>query len=164
MPASEERPLVKIQIELSPSAPFRVESFWAEPLGGDLYRMRNTPFFAHDLNFHDVVSAIGHTAERPPSIKAVVERSGHKTLRILFSDNQTPPTIDQVLSKLNELSANYEKGKDGFYAVDVRPEADYPSICSYLLTLQQEGTLVYDTGPTREDGPSGWRSLGKKRP
>jgi hypothetical protein len=162
MPGSGEPALVKIQIELGGSAPFRFESFWAEPLGDDRYRLRNTPFVAKDLNFHDVVQATRRGPDELPAINHVVERSGHKTLRIFFADASLPSTIDEVLRHLNEMSANHEKGKDRFYAVDVRPEADYPSVCDYLWTLQQRGALAYETGPTREDGPDGWRRWGKE--
>jgi hypothetical protein len=164
MERSDEPGLERIRIQLAADAPFRFESLWAEPLGDDRYRLRNTPFVAKDLNFHDIVRATSQAPNELPSINKVVERSGHKTLRIFFADEQLPSTIDEVLRKLNEMNANYEKGKDRFYAVDVRPEADYRSVCDYLWTLQQQAVLAYETGPTREDGPDGWQSWGKGHP
>ena len=154
--------LVKIQVELPANSPVRTESMWAEPLGGDLYRVRNSPFLAYDLNFHDVVRAFAELPDQLPMIREVVERSGHKTLRAVFKDDQPESAVEEILRGLNKRAANYEKARGRFYAIDVRPEADYPSICTYLWGLQQNGVLSYETGPTREDGPDGWRSWGQR--
>jgi hypothetical protein len=58
---------------------------WAEPLGGDRYRLQNVPFYAYGLSFDDVVSArqIGGQL----FVQDVVERGGHSTYRIFLSQD-----------------------------------------------------------------------------
>jgi len=42
------------------------------------------PFHAYDLNFGDIVIATPDSPELLPEIRKVVERSGHRTLRVYF--------------------------------------------------------------------------------
>src|SRR5262245_56293650 len=83
MGAADEE-LVKVFVELRDS-PFETESFWAKPLGGDLYELRNSPWYAYDLHFYDVVRAIPDQPDERPRITGVVRAGGHKTLRVLFA-------------------------------------------------------------------------------
>ena len=50
---------IKVFIRLKPADwhNYKTESVWAEPLGGDLYRIRNVPFCAMGLSQDDVVRA-----------------------------------------------------------------------------------------------------------
>jgi hypothetical protein len=59
-PAGPPTDLTHVRIPLDPAdegSPHS-ESVWAEPMGGDCYRIANVPFFAHDVGLHDVVLAI----------------------------------------------------------------------------------------------------------
>jgi hypothetical protein len=140
--------LVKVFVELH-DAPFGTESFWARPLGGDLYELRNSPWFAFDLHFSDVVRAIPDKPGEKPRIVEVVRRSGHKTLRVIF-----PPTVSEaerleMLRSLHPLRAFHENCNGALYAVDVEPEGDYGAVCDQLWAWEQAGRLVYETGTTR---------------
>jgi hypothetical protein len=146
--------LVKVRVDLPSHETLGGESVWAEPLGADLYRLRNTPFYAFDLHFGDVVRAVPHQVNELPTIREVIERSGHKTLRVLFGDQASEARISGVLQALNERATNYEHARGRFYSLDVRPEADYPAVCDYLWQLEQEGILEYETG-TKAQPPRG---------
>jgi len=137
--------LVKIHIDLPDNEAIGGESLWAKPLGNDLYEIRNAPFFAYDLHFYDVVRAVAGRPELKPSIIEVVKRSGHKTLRIIFNTGDGS-LKKQVLSKLNEMDAYHEEYSAKFYSVDVEPQGDYQQVCDYLLALEEEGVLEYETG------------------
>jgi hypothetical protein len=141
--------LVKIRIELPDDEKYGGESFWAKPLGNDLYELRNTPFLAFDLHFRDIVRAVTETPDQLPLIREVVERSGHKTLRIIFQ-KATSDEKQQILSRLNAMHAFYEKANNRLYAIDVEPQGDYQAVCDYLWSLEQQGVLAYETGTTRE--------------
>jgi hypothetical protein len=139
--------LTKIRVDLpSTDRPLESESFWAEPLGGDLYRVRNTPFYAFDLHFGDVVRALRARAGELPTIREVVERSGHKTLRVIFTTDAADADISKVLEELNKQATNHEHAHGRLYSLDVRPEGNYPAVCDYLSQLEQRGVLHYETG------------------
>ena len=40
--------LVKVHLDLPDNEDVGGESFWAEDLGNDLYRIRNNPFYAYE--------------------------------------------------------------------------------------------------------------------
>ena len=143
--------LEKIYIALPDDATFGGESLWALPLGDDLYEVRNIPFFTYDLHFLDVVRAIPPGHGMKPEVKEVVRRSGHKTLRVLFTEEMSDEGIAQIFGELNQAHAHYEKATSRFYIFDVEPDADYPAICTYLSEREQAGLLEYETGMTRQD-------------
>ena len=146
-----EESLVKIRADLAEYEGLEGESLWAEPLGNDLYRLRNTPWYVSDVNFLDVVRAVPQEPGHLPTIVEVVERSGHETFRVLFDPAVTNDEITQMLATLNDAAVNYE-GSDGrFYALDVRPEADYQAVSDLLRRLEAKGRLNYETGTSSPD-------------
>jgi hypothetical protein len=152
IPRAEVEPgLVKVSVDLHDDDGPATESFWAEPLGGDLYRLRNTPFYAFDLNFLDVVRAVSQEPDAVPTVVSVQRRSGHKTLRVLFAETTSESNVNAALGRLNDAAVNHERAWGRFYALDVRPEADYPAICTWLWELEEAGRLHYEKGATTDD-------------
>ncbi|MEP5943149.1 MAG: DUF4265 domain-containing protein, partial [Balneola sp.] len=82
---SDER-LTKIFIDLPNHWAIGGEALWAEPLGNDLYKIENIPFYAYGLNYHDIVRTNSQSAELKPEIKELVKASGHKTFRVFFKE------------------------------------------------------------------------------
>ncbi len=70
-----EDDLTKIHVDLPNNEDVGGESLWAEELGNNLYRLRNVPFNAYGLNFHDVVYAKSESDELKPSILKVHQYS-----------------------------------------------------------------------------------------
>jgi uncharacterized protein DUF4265 len=147
MSAAEEG-LVKVFVELH-DAPFQTESIWAKPLGDDLYELRNSPWYAFDLHFHDVVRAIPNEVGEKPRIDEVVRRSGHKTLRVYFSPDVTEAKRVKLLERLHRWRGFHENCDGRLYAVDVEPDGDYGAVCDQLWAWEQEGLLCYETGTTK---------------
>jgi hypothetical protein len=145
-----EEGLTKVFVELPEGAPFETESFWAKPLGDDLYELRNSPWFAFDLHFYDVVRANAEEPGAKPKIIEVVHRSGHKTLRVLFSPEISESDQAEMLKSLNRWRGFYEHYQGNLYAVDVEPDGDYQTVCDVLWGWEQEGKLTYETGMTSE--------------
>jgi hypothetical protein len=107
---------------------------------------------AFDLHFYDIVHAVPEEEDGGgPKITAVVTRSGHKTLRVIFAETTTSEQTSAVLSWLGDAHATYEQAWARFYAIDVEPEADYSAVCDYLWELQGEGVLNYENGITSEE-------------
>src|SRR5262245_23662456 len=119
MHPADER-LVKVLVELR-DATFETESLWAKPLGGDLYEIRNSPWFAFDLHFYDIVRAVPDQPDEKPRIIEVVRRSGHKTLRVLFAPEVKQAERLSMLRSLHKWRGFYENCDDHLYAVDVEP-------------------------------------------
>ena len=77
MPKSRKA-LTKIFVDLPHHWATGGESMWALPLGADLFELRNTPFYAYDLNFLDVVKAVPASHDEKPGILAIARRGGHR--------------------------------------------------------------------------------------
>ncbi len=126
------------------------ESFWAENLDNNLYRMRNTPFHAYGINFYDIVYAESDSEELTPSIQNVHKYCGHKTLRVIFLDDASAEERSAKLSTLNELKAYNENADGTLFAIDIEPEGDYGAVCDVLYKWENEGILSYETCEARE--------------
>ena len=61
-----------------------VETLWAYDLGGDHYKLDNSPFYAYGVSWGDTVFAPHDDAEGFPTFHSVVSKSGHRTLRVHF--------------------------------------------------------------------------------
>lgn len=140
--------LAKVRVKLEGNGPFPFEAFWAEPLGDDLYRLDNFPFYAFNLHFRDVVRALEDGTSAFPTIVAVAQPSGHKTLRVLFDAGLSEREIQGLLDELVAAGAEYERAQGRFYAVNVPPSAGYQDICDRLWRLEQDGRLQYEIGTT----------------
>jgi hypothetical protein len=146
----DDEGLVKVFVDLD-DGPYGTESFWAKPLGNDLYELRNSPWYAFDLHFHDVVRAAAARPGEKPRIIEVARRSGHKTLRVLFPPETDEPERLQMLRHLHQWRGFHENCDDRLYAIDVEPDGNYGAVCDQLWEWEQAGRLVYETGMTRED-------------
>ena len=125
---------------------------WALPLGGDTYEIRNVPFYAYGLNFLDVVEAASVSTDLDPSIRRVVGRSGHRTLRVIF--RKSTPEVKRVplLQSLNEIGASFERATSTLFAIDVEDSGDYQAVCDRLFAFENEGLLAYETCEARLEG------------
>lgn len=137
--------LTKVYVELQDNQQAATESFWAETLGDNLYRLRNTPFYTYGLNFYDIVYARTLSEEHLPVILKVHTYSGHKTLRVIFTDNATPTERMVRLSGLNKFNAFYENADGTLFAIDIEPQGNYQAVCDALYKWEQEGVLSYET-------------------
>jgi hypothetical protein len=152
MDTADDR-LVKVFIKLHESA-YEMESFWAKPLGNDLYELRNCPWSAFDLHFYDVVRAVPDKPGELPRILEVVRASGHKTLRVAFQTEVKEEERLEMLRSLHQWRGFHENCDSRLYAVDVEPGGDYKAVCDQLRAWQQAGLLVYETGTTEHYPPS----------
>ena len=139
---------VKVYIDLSGDLTGRTgmggESFWAKPLGDDLYELWNSPFEAYNLNFLDVVRAVPDAPGERPRILEIVRRGGHKTIWVTFLANISHDEQTALLEQLNPHKAYYEAASDGFFAVDVEPGGDYEAVSEQLNAWNQQGMLQYE--------------------
>jgi len=144
--------LVKIHLDLPGNEEVGGESFWAEDLGNDLYRMRNTSFYAYGINFYDIVYAKTDSDELKPSILKIHEYGGHKTLRVIFLDKASVEERVARLKTLEKFNAYLENANGTLFAIDVEPEGNYVGVCDELFQWESEGILSYETCESRDGG------------
>ena len=101
--------LEKLHIDLPNHWAIGGESLWATPLGDDLYRIENVPFFAYGLNFLDVVLATSDSDELKPEIRKVVTPSGRRTYRVMFDSSVEREKQVELLEILEQFEASYER-------------------------------------------------------
>jgi hypothetical protein len=143
-----EEDLVKVYIDLPNETSTSGESFWAKPVGPELFELRNSPWYAFDLHFGDVVRATPDNPGERPRIRKVVRPSGHKTLRVIFPKETSEAEQVAILGELKPYGGSYERAYAHFVAIDVLPDGDYQQVCDMLWAWQQEGRLHYETGTT----------------
>ncbi|MCG7947293.1 MAG: DUF4265 domain-containing protein [Candidatus Thiodiazotropha taylori] len=148
----DEENLTKVHVDLPNSEEVGGESLWAEDLGGDLYRIRNVPFYAFGLNFYDVVYAKSESDDLKPSVIKVKTSSGHKTLRVIFTDESTKEERINRLKKLNKYKAYHENANGVLFAIDVEVGGDYEAVCDMLYEWESQKILSYETCETRIEG------------
>lgn len=109
-----------------------VEALWADRVGPDLYRLDNSPFWAYGVSWKDVVEA-HPDPDGQLRMTRVVEKSGHRTLRITFeADEAESPRPQTILAEINALGATYEGMNPRYLAIDIPPEADLMVVARYL--------------------------------
>jgi hypothetical protein len=148
----ESKDLTKVRIDLPNHWATGGESLWAKPVGVDTYEVRNTPFHAYDINFLDIVEARSTDPDLTPTVVRVVKRSGHRTLRVHFSDSGSASERVAQLESLAALMVSFEGKNDTFFAIDVAPDGDYEAVCSHLAAWEKTGILEYETCEARIEG------------
>ena len=144
--------LTKVHVDLPNHWAVGGESMWAQPIGGDMYELRNVPFHAYDLNFLDVVEAVAPHPRLKPSVRRVVRRSGHHTLRVIFFD--ATPEVHRIplLESLSDLHASFEGANKKLFAIDIASNDNFEEVCRRLGAWERQGLLQYETCEARVEG------------
>ncbi|WP_199286995.1 DUF4265 domain-containing protein [Pseudomonas mangrovi] len=145
-----EEGLVKVCVELPNHWAINSETFWASPLGVDLYRLENVPFFAYGLSYLDIVRAT-RGADGILQIQEVVEPSGHRTYRVRFEITERERQED-LLMLLRPFGASLERADSRIVAVDLPPTSDHLGVFDQLDELEAAGYLIFETCQPRVDG------------
>jgi hypothetical protein len=119
------------------------ESMWALPEGGDLYRLKNSPWCVCGVSYDDLVYA--PIVDGRPTVERIVEHGGHFTLHARV-DTAAAPLIN---ASLNELGCGVETdaqkaGRTKLIAIDVPSESALPPVREYLDTELTAGRLDYE--------------------
>lgn len=87
----------------------KTESLWAEPIGGDRYRLRNVLFLAFGFSEQDVITAKeGDGALR---VTGVAIRGGHSTYRLVLPEDTNEEKFSQDWIPLKNLGCSYERAR-----------------------------------------------------
>lgn len=134
--------LAKVTVPLAPSDwhEHANETMWAQPLGENRFRIQNVPFYAFGLSYDDVVEA--PTIDNQNVMRAVVQRGGHSTYRIIVSNSTSPTRFREFWLPLEHLGCTLERATERFLGIDVPPEADIYKV--YDLLQGGEAASVWD--------------------
>ena len=147
-----EEGLEKIHIDLPNHWAIGGETMWATPLGKDLYKLENVPFYAYGLNFHDIVKATPDSGDTIPEIREVVEYSGHRTFRVFFSKEIERSAQEEILESMKDLAISYKSANGIYYSLDMQPTGDYQAVFDRLDELEKENILGFETCEARIQG------------
>ncbi|MEW7292836.1 DUF4265 domain-containing protein [Aquimarina sp. 2304DJ70-9] len=148
----KEEGLEKIHIDLPNHWAIGGESFWATPLGNDLFRLENVPFYAYGLNFHDVVRATPDSNEHKPEIREVFESSGHRTFRVYFEKTINREKQEEILDAMKDLTISYERANEIYFSLDIQPEGNYQAVFDKLDEFERNNILEFETCDARMEG------------
>lgn len=118
------------------------ETLWAEPIGGDRFRLHNVPFYAYGVSYDDTVLAPETDGGR--FVQGVSERGGHSTYRIFVSNTETLERFPEYWAPLESLGCTLERATERLFAVDVPPEADIYGVYDGLTKGEASGVWDFE--------------------
>lgn len=105
------------------------ETLWAFPLGNDLFRIDNSPFYAYSVSLGDVVLAPFDDERGIASFERVVTKSGHRMIRVLFETAATDgSTSAQTLAEFVSLGCTFEGSNGRYICIDVPPQVELETV------------------------------------
>ena len=146
--------LVRIRVPLEPAPGARGPAddwLWAEPLGSGRFRIESCPFFAYGISRDDVVRAIEPAGDDAPRLEDVLEKGGHRTLRIALDPevDVTDGAVQGLLERLLELGCTHETLRPKLIALDVPPEVDVTIVAELLQAIADDGTILWEWADPR---------------
>ena len=150
--ATEGLVRIRVALDRAPGEPGPPEDWlWAEPLGSGRYRIESCPFFAYGVSRDDVIRAGGPGGEESPTLEDVIEKSGHRTLRLALDPavELSMPIVQGLLERLLQHGCTHELLRPKLVAIDVPPEADLAQVAALLQDLAREGALVWEWADPR---------------
>jgi len=146
--------LIRIRVPLDPapgSSGPTDDWLWAEPLGSGRFRIESCPFFAYGISRNDVIHAAQPKAEEAPRLEDVVERCGHRTLRVALDSRieLNDAAVQGLLERLLEMGCTHETLRPKLIALDVPPAVDVTIVVELLQALADDSTVVWEWADPR---------------
>lgn len=152
---------VKIRFELRQDdggwPPAETEGVWAVPMGGDLFRVDNIPWFVRGVAADDVVQAIPDQGG-VLWFRQVQQRSGRVVVRVIpRSDGPLAGDRQAVLDAFTGFRVSGEgmSSPVNMVALDIGQDAPIASIKSLLAEGEADGRWYYEEGCVTEQ----WKRL-----
>ena len=131
------------------------ETLWANPLGGNLYRLDNTPLFAYGVSWKDVVEAVPQQGALPLFTR-VVEKSGHRTVRVIL---QNADELERLKSGMLALGCSFEGAWSKLIGIDIPAGASLEAVRGFLV----DGGYEWEhADPTYDRLPGGHGKVGAR--
>ncbi|MBI2479256.1 MAG: DUF4265 domain-containing protein [Planctomycetia bacterium] len=126
-------PHVKLEMRVGSDNEVHVETPWAIPVTTNQYKLDNCPFYAYRVSWGDIVEALPQEDGGFPLFVRVVQKSGHRTVRVIL-DRPSDKSEDsqRVLDTLNKMGCTYERANPTYIVVDIPPEVELQAVAEYL--------------------------------
>lgn len=137
----------KIRCFTGENCPFgATEHLWCELRDDGTYRVANIPFFVDDLNFHDQFRAVLNSGAL--WVGPIVERSGHKTIRIFLTEgHDDSESATALTAELRSLGVMTEGALPiPMLVVSVPPEIDSNLLDVWLTKKKLAGLIEEESG------------------
>jgi hypothetical protein len=133
----------KVAFRLTPDEdgfpPADWEHLWADAVGGDQFRLDNTPFFARDVSCGDIVKAVREGELNV--FQEVVRSGGHGTVRVILN----PDSALDFVSRMSDMGCQVEVSHiPGYIAIDVPPSVRKADLLRYLDHGEAAGLWEYE--------------------
>ena len=70
-----------------------------------------------------------------PDFIRVIEKSGHRTIRVILEDGEGKK---EVLEEIVKLGCTYEGANDIYFGVDIPPEANLEALTTFLTKREDQ--------------------------
>lgn len=121
--------------------PVSVEALWARRTKKGYYELRNSPFYATDVSWKDVVD-VEEMPDTRLQFKRVVKQSGHSTIRVVTLKKGE---LEPLKKKLEEFGCSWEGGDvPSLISVDIPPHIDLERVRSLLQEGSDKGYFDYE--------------------
>jgi hypothetical protein len=120
------------------------ESMWVEPLGEGRFVLENSPFYAFNISFQDVVLAAYVNGQL--TFSGVHARGGHSTYRILLA-GENVADFAEYWHPLQLMGCSYEEGPNKqLLSVDIPPTTDIYAAYAALEAGEHAGIWSVEEG------------------
>lgn len=128
--------------------PVSAERMWAEALPNGTFRVRNIPFYSHEVCLHDEVS-VTRSAEGLLHFEAMVKPSGNSTVRVIFFAAGYD-SMSAVLETLTAMGCTWEGLKAHFFTLNIGSNVSLDAVFEVLDAQFDQGCLDYEGGLLRQ--------------
>jgi hypothetical protein len=133
--------------------PAESEGLWAEPLGEDLYRIDNTPWFVRNLSADDIVRALAGSDGLLWAVEKV-QWSGRQTVRVIArSDGPLhgdPAAVAEVFEPFG-VKCELMQQPVRMAALDIPADVEPREVKGVLRERQADGWWDFEEGCVSED-------------
>jgi hypothetical protein len=132
--------MVKVLFEVETDGefpPVSSESVWAKPLGEELYRLENIPFYAGEATLGDVVKA--RTEEGELWFDEMVEESDNSLIWVIVMDGDP----EELITAITDLGCDVERCNSEYFAINIPPTVKLSKVTRFLAKNEKLGLLGY---------------------
>jgi hypothetical protein len=131
----------------SPDDPSLYEQLWARRIDEVRFEICCIPFLIYDLALGDEVEADARTL----NLTRVVRASGGYTFRAWFEDPTNRGSADAITANIADIGCLFEWNASGnLLAIHASDKELASTVSGYLLDLERNGALTYETGRTQD--------------
>lgn len=128
--------------------PVSVESVWSEKLDGNIFKIKNIPFYTKEASLDDDVS-VDRGVDGEWVFKGVVTASDNSTLRIVFFE-VGEREVEKILEELVNVGCAWEGMGARFYSVNIPGKVNLDDVLLLLDGHAENGWLDYEYGMIRQ--------------